>query len=227
MCRGKVLVARNPAGARRRATRMGSALTGLRVQRRGPSRRACCRCLPPLRGGALRCSPRRLAPRNSLRALRALRSNRRGEIDYDARYARAPAAVRFSAAHRQHARRDGPRLCMRVVVVRAANTRSVGHDRDAYRAVVLNLPIVVTVSTALTACTASTAPAASTASTELTMSAAAAVSACLSCLKCLRASHNRVRDAYADRRCMPECSQFGRSRSDNPKSAAKRSNFGH
>jgi len=72
-------------------------------QRREPSALRRFGAQPPLRGGALRCSHRRLAPRNSLRALRALRSDRRGEYEDDARFARAPAMLRFSAAHRRAA----------------------------------------------------------------------------------------------------------------------------
>jgi hypothetical protein len=41
------------------------------------------------------------APRNSLRALRALRSNRRGESDVEARCARPPQALRSSARQRR------------------------------------------------------------------------------------------------------------------------------
>src|SRR5690606_32780850 len=54
-------------------------------------------------------SQRRLAPRNSLRELRSLRSDRRGENEDDARCARAPALLRFSAAHkRTRGRRPAP-----------------------------------------------------------------------------------------------------------------------
>jgi len=42
-------------------------------------------------------------PQNSLRELRSLRSNNRGESDNDARFARGPRALRFSAAQRRTA----------------------------------------------------------------------------------------------------------------------------
>jgi hypothetical protein len=55
--------------------------------------------LPPLRGGALRCSPHRLARRNSLRSLRELRSDNRRENDGRCALRAPPVQLRFSAAH--------------------------------------------------------------------------------------------------------------------------------
>jgi hypothetical protein len=48
--------------------------------------------------------------RNSLRALRALRSNRRAEFDDEARCARGPRILRFSAPHRRAATCPGTPL---------------------------------------------------------------------------------------------------------------------
>jgi len=69
--------------------------------------RSACRRLPPLRGGALRCSQHRLARRNSLRSLRELRSDSRRENDGRCALRAPPVLLRFSAAHR-HADRRRP-----------------------------------------------------------------------------------------------------------------------
>ena len=65
----------------------------------GPVGRGRAGCLPPLRGGALRCSQHRLARRNSLRSLRELRSNNRRENDGRCALRAPPVLLRFSAAH--------------------------------------------------------------------------------------------------------------------------------
>ena len=59
-----------------------------------------CRCWPPLRGGALRCSQRR--PRRETRCARFASSAQTiaASQSYEARCARGPALLRFSAAHR-------------------------------------------------------------------------------------------------------------------------------
>ena len=59
------------------------------------------RRLPPLHGGALRCSQHRLARRNSLRSLRELRSDNRRENDGRCALRAPPVLLRFSAAHRR------------------------------------------------------------------------------------------------------------------------------
>ena len=64
-------------------------------------------CLPPLRGGALRCSPHRLARRNSLRSLRELRSDNRRENDGRCALRAPPVRLRFSAAHKARRRPTG------------------------------------------------------------------------------------------------------------------------
>ena len=64
-----------------------------------------CRCWPPLRGGALRCSQRR--PRRETRYARCASCARTvaASQKYEARCARRPAPLRSSAAHRRA--RDG------------------------------------------------------------------------------------------------------------------------
>jgi len=54
---------------------------------------------PRCAGGALRCSPHRLARRNSLRSLRELRSDNRRENDGRCALRAPPVRLRFSAAH--------------------------------------------------------------------------------------------------------------------------------
>src|SRR5690606_3894973 len=68
-------------------------------------RRGRAGCLPPLRGGSLRCSQHRLARRNSLRSLRELRSDTRRENDERCALRAPPVLLRFSAAHEARPRR--------------------------------------------------------------------------------------------------------------------------
>jgi len=79
-------------------------------------RRGRAGCLPPLRGGALRCSRHRLARRNSLRSLRELRSDNRRENDGRCALRAPPVPLRFSAAHKARPRRSARAFAFGAVV---------------------------------------------------------------------------------------------------------------
>ncbi|MCL4775465.1 MAG: hypothetical protein KJZ98_16120, partial [Burkholderiaceae bacterium] len=90
--------------------------------------------MPPLRGGALRCSPHRLARRNSLRSLRELRSDNRRESDERCALRAPPVRLRFSAAHKARPRRTARAFADAVAVLARKALVFDPHTTDAARA---------------------------------------------------------------------------------------------